>query len=108
MADVTSLCQRIIIIHHGQLKYDGGLSDLSRRIAPYKLIGVALGEARECDLGCYGDLMTTENADGKQYIQVRADEVNEITARILQDLPVHDLTIEDPPIEDVIERAFNE
>ncbi|MDQ1300279.1 MAG: viologen exporter family transport system ATP-binding protein [Chloroflexota bacterium] len=108
MADVTSLCQRIIIIHHGQLKYDGGLNDLSRRIAPYKLIGVVLGEARECDLGCYGNLIATENADGKQYIQVRADEVNEITARILQDLPVHDLTIEDPPIEDVIERAFNE
>ena len=108
MADVTSLCQRIVIIHHGQLKYDGGLSDLSRRIAPYKLIGVALGEARECDLSCYGDLVTTANADGKQYIQVRSDEVNDITARVLQDLPVHDLTIEDPPIEDVIERAFND
>ena len=108
MADVTSLCQRIIIIHHGKLKYDGGLTDLSRRIAPFKLIGVALGEVRECDLGCYGDLVKTENTDGKQYIQVRADEVNEITARILRDLPVHDLTIEDPPIEDVIERAFND
>jgi ABC-2 type transport system ATP-binding protein len=108
MADVTSLCQRIVIIHHGQLKYDGGLTDLSRRIAPYKLIGVALGEARDCDLSCYGDLVTTVNADGKQYIQVRSDQVNDITARVLQDLPVHDLTIEDPPIEDVIERAFND
>ena len=34
MADVTALCERIIIIHHGQLKYDGAISDLSRRIAP--------------------------------------------------------------------------
>jgi ABC-2 type transport system ATP-binding protein len=108
MADVTSLCQRIIIIHHGQLKYDGGLGDLSRRIAPFKLIGVALGEVRECDLSCYGDLVKTENTDAKQYIQVPAAEVTEITARILQDLPVHDLTIEDPPIENIIERAFNE
>ncbi len=40
---MTALCERIIIIHHGQLKYDGSLSDLSRRIAPFKLIGVALG-----------------------------------------------------------------
>ncbi len=39
MADVTALCERVIIIHHGQLKYDGGLTDLSRRIAPFKLIG---------------------------------------------------------------------
>jgi ABC-2 type transport system ATP-binding protein len=108
MADVTSLCERIIIIHHGKLKYDGGISDLSRRIAPYKVIGVALGEVLECDLRCYGDLVDTENGDGKQYIQVRAGDVNETTRRILQDLPVHDLTIEDPSIESVIEQAFNE
>jgi ABC-2 type transport system ATP-binding protein len=108
MADVTALCERIIIIHHGQLKYDGGISDLSHRIAPYKLIGVALGEARECDLSCYGSLVNTENGDGKQYIQVKAEEVTTITAQILKDLPVHDLTIEDPPIENVIERAFEE
>jgi ABC-2 type transport system ATP-binding protein len=108
MADVTSLCERIIIIHHGQLKYDGGIGDLSRRIAPYKVIGVELGEVLECDLRCYGDLVNTENGDGKQYIQVRAEDVNETTRRILQDLPVHDLTIEDPSIESVIEQAFNE
>ena len=108
MMDVTSLCERIIIIHHGQLKYDGALSDLSRRIAPYKLIGVVLGEGRDCDLGCYGEIVPNENGDGKQYIQVQSSDVTSITAQILQDLPVHDLTIEDPPIEDVIERAFNE
>jgi ABC-2 type transport system ATP-binding protein len=108
MADVTSLCERIIIIHHGQLKYDGGIGELSRRIAPYKVIGVELGEVLECDLRCYGDLVNTENGDGKQYIQVRAQDVNETTRRILQDLPVHDLTIEDPSIESVIEQAFNE
>ena len=31
-----------------------------------------------------------------------------ITSRMLADLPIHDLTIEDPRIEDVIERAFQE
>lgn len=108
MADVTSLCERIIIIHQGRLKYDGGINVLARKIAPYKLIGVALGEIRECDLSCYGDLVNVQNGDEKQFIQVRAEDVNEITAQILKDLPVRDLTIEDPPIEDVIERAFND
>jgi ABC-2 type transport system ATP-binding protein len=112
MADVTALCERIIIIHHGRLKYDGGISDLSRKIAPYKVIGVALGEAHECDLGCYGALLATngqsENGDGKQYIQVKTEEVNAIITQILRDLPVSDLTIEDPPIEDIIERAFQD
>jgi ABC-type glutathione transport system ATPase component len=50
MADVTALCERIIIIHHGQLKYDGGITNLSRRIAPFKLIGVMLAEANGHDL----------------------------------------------------------
>jgi ABC-2 type transport system ATP-binding protein len=108
MADVTSLCDRIIIIHHGQLKYDGSIASLSRRLAPYKLIGVALGEVMECDLSCYGDIIAHEDGNSKQYIQVRAEDVNAITAQILQALPVHDLTIEDPPIESIIEQAFNE
>jgi ABC-type uncharacterized transport system ATPase subunit len=50
----------------------------------------------------------TYDGDAKQYIQVKEEEVTRITAQILQELPVHDLTIEDPPIESVIERAFEE
>jgi ABC-2 type transport system ATP-binding protein len=108
MADVTALCERIIMIHHGQLKYDGGIADLSRRIAPVKLIGVALCDGVPADLSRYGTLMPNGNNHGKQLIQVQADEVAAITARLLSDLPVQDLTIADPPIEDVIERAFDD
>jgi ABC-2 type transport system ATP-binding protein len=108
MADVTALCERIIIIHHGQLKYDGRLADLSRRIAPYKLIGVTLGECADCDLSSYGTPVQGSDGDLKKLVQIKADEVASVTARILADLPVIDLTIEDPPIEDVIERAFHE
>lgn len=44
----------------------------------------------------------------KRYIQVKAEDVTRITSRLLADLPVHDITITDPPIEDVIEQAFNQ
>ena len=108
MADVTALCERILIIHHGRLKYDGGLTDLSRRIAPFKLIGVNLGAPCPCDLSRYGTLVNEASEDGKQYVKVNAGEVAAITARMLADLPIHDLTIEDPPIESVIEAAFQE
>jgi ABC-2 type transport system ATP-binding protein len=112
MADVTALCERIIIIHHGQLKYDGSITDLSRRIAPFKLIGIELGDPCPCDLTPYGTVVpNNENGEedgAKQYVQVPAGEVAAITARMLADLPIHDLTIEDPPIETVIERAFQE
>lgn len=108
MADVIALCERIIIIHQGQLKYDGGINELTRRIAPFKLVGVTLQDESTGDLSHYGTLLPNENGDGKQLIQVRADEVAAVTARLLSDLPVQDLTINDPPIEDVIERAFQE
>jgi ABC-2 type transport system ATP-binding protein len=108
MADVTALCERILIIHHGQLKYDGGISELSRKIAPFKLIGVMLAEPDSHDLAKYGTLVQNEEDWEKQYIQVKAEDVTRVTSGLLADLPVHDITITDPPIEDIIEQAFNQ
>lgn len=108
MADVTALCERIIMIHHGQLKYDGGITDLSRRIAPVKLIGVALPDGVDADLSRYGELTADENENGRQLIQVPAENVASVTAQLLSELPVQDLNIEDVSIETVIEKAFNE
>src|SRR5512144_389328 len=73
MADVTALCERILIIHHGKLKYDGGLSDLSRRIAPFKLIGIDLIAGKTASLAAYGTPVQSQDGNGKQHIQVRAD-----------------------------------
>lgn len=108
MADVVALCERILIIHHGQLKYDGSLAGLSRRIAPVKLIGVALANGTAVDLSRYGQLLPDSSADGKLRLQVPAADIAAVTARLLSDLPVQDLTVEDPPVETVIERAFRE
>lgn len=108
MADVTALCERIIMIHHGQLIYDGGLTELSRRISPVKVIGIALEQPLGVDLSQYGAIVPNEAEDDKVYIQVQAQDVAAITARLLADLPIQDLTIADPPIEDIIECAFEE
>ena len=108
MADVTALCERVLIIHHGQLKYDGSLTDLSRKIAPFKLIGIRLSEADSHDLSPYGTEVTNEEEAEKRYIEVPAAEAARITSRLLAELPIHDITIADPPIESVIEQAFNQ
>jgi ABC-2 type transport system ATP-binding protein len=108
MADVTALCERIIIIHHGNLKYDGGINDLSKKIAPFKLIGMMLTEPDSHDLSKYGEPVQNEEDAAKKYIQVKAEDVTRVTSRLLADLPIHDITITDPPIEDVIEQAFNQ
>jgi len=106
MADVTALCERIIIIHLGQLKYDGGIPELSRKIAPFKLIGVMLAGPNSHDLSKYGTPVENEEDQEKRYIQVRTEDVTVVTARMLADLPIHDITIADPPIEHVIAQAF--
>ena len=108
MADVTALCDRILIIHHGQLKYDGGITSLSRRIAPFKLIGILLAESNGHDLSRYGTPVQNEEDAEKSYIQVKAEDVTRVTSQMLSELPIADISIADPPIEDVIEQAFNE
>ena len=67
-----------------------------------------LAKANGYDLSQYGEPVQNEEDAEKHYIQVKAEDVTKVTSRMLSDLPIHDITITDPPIEDVIERAFNE
>jgi ABC-2 type transport system ATP-binding protein len=105
MADVQALCKRVVVIHHGRILFDGELSTLASRFGAEKTIGVTLKEGGEAiDFAPYGRVIGTE--DGKVSLKVGRDEAPEVAGRILRDLAVADLTIEDPPIEDVIERVF--
>jgi ABC-2 type transport system ATP-binding protein len=103
MADVEALCKRVIVIHHGQILYDGDLSGLVEKFSAYKTIGVTL-EDGTADLASYGAVVGNEA--GKVSLRVPKAETAAITARLLADLSIADLTVEDPPIEDVIERVF--
>jgi ABC-2 type transport system ATP-binding protein len=107
MADVQALCKRVVVIHHGRILFDGELSTLASRFGAEKTIGVTLKEGGEAiDFAPYGRVIGTE--DGKVSLKVGRDEAPEVAGRILRDLAVADLTIEDPPIEDVIESVFAE
>ena len=103
MADVQALCRRVVVIHHGHILYDGELARLGTRFDATKTIGVTLKEGT-ADLSAYGEVLSSE--DGRVTLRVSRTEAPEVAGRILRDLPVADLTIEDPPIEDVIERVF--
>jgi ABC-2 type transport system ATP-binding protein len=103
MADVQALCRRVVVIHHGHSLYDGELARLGSRFDATKTIGVTLKEGT-VDLSAYGEVLSSE--DGRVTLRVSRTEAPEVAGRILRDLPVADLTIEDPPIEDVIERVF--
>jgi ABC-2 type transport system ATP-binding protein len=103
MADVQALCRRVIVIHHGRILFDGPLAGLADRFAAYKTIGVALENGR-ADLGDYGELV---HRDGDWVtLRVPKAETSQVAARLLAEHSVLDLTIEEPPIEDVIELVF--
>jgi ABC-2 type transport system ATP-binding protein len=103
MADVEALCKRVIVIHHGRILFDGALASLANEFAAYKTIGVVL-ENGSAPLDAYGDVI---HQDGDRItLRVPKAETSRVAARLLADHEVLDLTIEEPPIEDVIESVF--
>ncbi len=106
MADVTALARRVIVIHRGTLLYDGPLAGLASRLAPFKIVQLDLEDdaAHPASWGVYGELLPSE--DGKVRLRVPKERAAEVTARLLSNLSIADLTIEDPPIEDVIDQVF--
>ncbi len=104
MADVEALCRRVIVIHHGQILFDGLLSDLVNRFAAHKTIVVQLANGRE-DLSRFGQVVSASGAQVS--LRVPKAETPRVAGIILAEYPVTDLSVEDPPIEDVIEQVFN-
>ena len=108
MADVEALCRRVVVIHEGRLLYDGDLRGLAERLAPFKMLGIALeAGAAEPDWARYGERTPAPNGgDGRVHLRVPKQEAARITGRLLSEYAVADLTVEDPPIEAVIDQIF--
>jgi ABC-2 type transport system ATP-binding protein len=105
MADVAALCPRVIVIDHGKLVFDGDLDELVRRTRPNKrvVLRLAARAAPEAlaDLG-----KVVRNEDALAELQVSASDVSRVVARALATLPVEDLNVTDPPLEEVMADIF--
>jgi viologen exporter family transport system ATP-binding protein len=109
MQDVTALALRVLMINRGRLLYDGALEALVARIARTKRIELVFG-------GSDGNRVTAEALAGfgevksfrfpNAVLEVRREDAPATSARLLAAFPVADLSIEDPPIEEVIRLAF--
>ncbi|MDB9454235.1 ABC transporter ATP-binding protein [Dolichospermum circinale] len=105
MADITALCQRVLLIHQGKLMYDGSLEGLLESFAPYREIYVELAQALPlAQLMSYGDVQMVE-ARAVRFI-VQQEALTQTVSRILANLEVLDLTVTEPPVEEVIGRVF--
>ncbi|MBD1824502.1 ATP-binding cassette domain-containing protein [Cyanobacteria bacterium FACHB-DQ100] len=105
MADITALCERVLMIHHGQLIYDGSLAGLVDRFSPCREVKVEFNHTyTEAELSAYGYVREVEKQSVRFLVQ--QEDLTQTIAKILAELQVADLTVTDPPIEEVIGRVF--
>ncbi len=110
MADITALCDRVILIYAGQLIYDGSLDGLVERFAPYREVQLELTQAvadpekLRQQISKYGEV--EEIAGQSVRLLVRQDTLTATVSQILNDFEILDLTVTEPPIEEVIGRVF--
>ena len=109
MQDVTALASRVLMINRGRLLYDGALEVLVARIARTKRIELVFGggdgnRVTAEALAAFGEVKTFRFPNA--VLEVRREDAPATSARILAAFPVADLSIEDPPIEEVIRLAF--
>ena len=105
MADITALCERVLLIHEGKLMYDGSLDELLASFAPYREIYVELVQPLSLEqLMPYGDVQMLEGRAVRFIVPQAA--MTRTVSQILADLEVVDLTVTEPPVEEVIGRVF--
>ena len=105
MADITALCQRVLLIHQGKLMYDGSLDGLLERFAPYREVHIELAQPLPLEkLMAYGDVQLLEGR--AVCFMVQQEALTRTVSKILSDLQVIDLTVSEPPVEEVIGRVF--
>jgi ABC-2 type transport system ATP-binding protein len=112
MEDVAALCPRIIVIDKGHLVYDGDLRGLARRIKPEKRITIRLARPEDAAAlaaaTTVGAAKVIRQTDTEAVLAVTADKLNESLRQLLSALPATDLSVEDPPLEEVMREVFQQ
>jgi ABC-2 type transport system ATP-binding protein len=107
MADVTALCRRVIVINHGRLLYDGNLQRMVEQVAPHKIIHLTLHQPIALEtLNRYGEVQRYDGLEVE--LKVPRYETSRIGAQLLSELPVADVNIAEPPIEEIISEVFGQ
>jgi ABC-2 type transport system ATP-binding protein len=105
MDDVAALCPRVIIIDKGTLSFDGNLNELVKKVRPEKRITLRFSKhVDQKDVEGFGRIVKFEHA--QVIFSVHPDEVNQVVSQALMKLPVLDMNVENPPLEEVMSEMF--
>jgi len=107
MADVVALCKRILVIDRGHLVYDGELDALVERVSPFKYVRIVTQRPLDAaSLARFGEVRSVDSFEAT--LIVPRDRTSAVAAQLFQSLPIEDVTIEDPDVEEIIGRIFTE
>ena len=105
MDDVAALCPRVIVIDKGKLSFDGALDDLVLKTKPEKRLILRFSrDVPRAELEAFGQVVACEKESAT--LQIAQEKVNDVVTRALSSLPVRDLTVENPPLEEVMSELF--
>jgi ABC-2 type transport system ATP-binding protein len=105
MKDVVALCRRVVIIMLGRIVYDGSLEGIIDRFGGHKIISLQMADGRiPDDLGRFGEVLSEEPPRAK--LRVERGAVPNVLGNILAGHDVEDVSVEDPPLEEVIAEMF--
>lgn len=106
MKDVAALCRRVVVIALGRIIYDGSLSGIVDRFGGHKVVTIQLASGQTPgDLGQYGEVLPSEPPRAR--LRVGRDVVADVLGRLLSRFTVDDISVEDPPLEEVIAEMFS-
>ncbi len=111
MGDVERLCDRILVIDHGRLAYDGDLPGLSRTVGAQRVLVVDLAAPAPDLIGLDGAThLSSEGGGLRQRLAFDAEQTTaaKVLAAVSGKAEVLDLTVEEPDIEDVVRRIYAE
>ncbi len=107
MRDVEALCERVLVINHGKLVYDGSLDHLADRFGNVKLVKIEFADGRVPEgMDRFGEV--ARQAGAEVHLKVDPARVGEMLGAILDQYTVADISVEDPPLEQVMARVFQE
>jgi ABC-2 type transport system ATP-binding protein len=109
LPDIERLCDRILVVDHGRLAYDGTLPGLVARVGAERVLVVDLVEPGPPLDDVPGTTLQSVEGDGlRQHLAFRPEETTaaEVVAAVSARAALRDLTVTEPDIEDVVRRLY--
>ncbi|MGH7935478.1 MAG: ABC transporter, partial [Chthoniobacterales bacterium] len=106
MQDIEELCDRVIVIDHGKIFFDGPLSDIIDRFSGHKIISLTFDEKQERDFAQFGEVV--EQTPASVQLKVPRANVTDVARQLLSACSVSDINVQELPVEDVIRQLFGE